>query len=595
MGLRAVSSHKSNPGRNPVDNDANNNSRQGYVQRYAPQDTAIINPQFVIPSWLVYQGGGSAGAQQPDTYTWTNSYSIEYPAGSGLIYPITWSGAPTVTVVPGTANYTSDPLPIVIAAGAKYIIRDWGQAQNLRVPAATVTVAGGVLVSTNITDGGLGLNTTAPVFGSASAPALTAAIPAGAGAGSGGAIACTVSGGILTALPLTGGSGYTNGTYPIVFANGANMSRCPYKTTGDWANHGTGLPDLTLSTTSHVNDQLGFVAPMLIQASQATPAPAIGLIHDSILDGTADQTSGTSGWIGAFEKSITNRHGHVEIGQSGQTLANYNNQHAGIQAMLLGSITHLVCGLLRNDVGVGATLLGLQTALGTVWAPYLAAGIKVFQVTCLPTTTSTDNWATTTNQTIINAVESVRTALNDWIRNTAPGLYGITCIDMCSIIESGLNSGLFNASAGGGHAGTPMLTFSGGVVTGCTIQSGILYPANTDIVCEVFYPEGAPGSGLSVTAHTDGSGNISSATVNNGGTAHKPENPPAVGVPGQYTQDGVHPTAYGHFKMMQAGLFAPSKFTLTNIELTPVAGYSSMALRSQRNRKSGGSPGWQPV
>lgn len=563
MVSRVVSSHKSNVGRNPVDNDANNNSRQGFVQRYAPADTAIIHPQFVIPSWLVYEGGGSAGAQTPDTYIWTNSYSIEVPYGSGDIYQITWSGSPTITTTPGTGNYTSDALPIVINAGQKYAIRDWGQAQNLRVPSATVTVAGGQLTSTSISDGGMGLNTTAPVFGSSSAPALTASVPAGAGAGTGGAIACTVTSGVLTALPLTAGSSYTNGTYPIVFANGANMSRCPYKTTGDWANHGTGLPDLTMTTQTQVNDQLGFVAPMLIQGTQGTTAPAIGLIMDSILDGTADQTVGTSGWIGAFEKSIGNRHGRVEIGQSGETLANYNNQHAGIAAMLLPSITHLVCGLLRNDVGIGATLLSLQTALIAVWTPYLAAGIKIYQVTCLPTTTSTDNWATTVNQTITNPVESVRVAINNWIRNTAPGLYGITCIDMCSIVESSLNSGLFNASAGGGHSGTPMLTINGsGVVTACTIASGILYPTSTTIPLEIFYPAGAPGSGLALTANTDGSGNITSVTVNNGGGGYDPAQPPAVGVPGQYTQDGVHPTGYGHFKMMAAGLFAPSLFTV---------------------------------
>lgn len=568
MVTRAVGSHKSNVGRGPVDNDANNNSRQGYVQRYVPADTAIINPIFVIPSWLVYSGGSPAGAQTPDTYIWQNSYSIEYPTGSGNLHQITWGGASTITTTPGTGNYTSDALQLTMAAGAAYAIRDWGQAQNLRVPTATVTVSGGSLTSAAISDGGIGLNTTAPVFGSATAPALTASVPVGAGAGSGGAIACTVAGGVLTALPLTAGSGYTNGTYPIVFTNGANMERCAYHTTGDWAQHGTGLPDLTMITTVKANDQLGFVAPMLILGTQSPPAPAIGLIADSILDGSSDQTTATSGWIGAFEKSIGRQHGKVEMPQSGQTLANYNTLHTGIAAMLLPNITHLVNGLIRNDVGIGATLLSLQTALVLSWSAYLTAGIKVYQVTCLPTTSSTDNWATTANQTITNPIESTRTALNDWLRNTAPGLYGIICIDMCSVVESYRNSGLFAAGSGGGKSGIPALTISGGVVTACAIPFGSLYPLNSAIPCQVFYPIGAPGSGLALTANTDGSGAVASVTINNGGTGQDAANPPAVGMPGQYTIDGVHPSTFGHFKMMQAGLFSPSLFTQGNSMVT---------------------------
>lgn len=587
---RAVGSHKSNIGRNPIDNNCNNTSRQGYVQRYAPQDTAIINPRFVIPSWLVFTG--PAFAETDETYTWTNSYSIEYPVGSGVIYQITWNGGqPTITIPPGTANYTSDPLPLTIAAGAKYIIRDWGQAQDLRAPSATVTVTGGSLVSTAISDGGIGLNTTKPVFGSNSAPALTAAVPAGAGAGSGGAIACTVVGGVLTALPLTAGSGYTDGTYAIVFANGANVSRCPYHTTGDWAQHGTGLADLTLSTTTKANDQLGFNSPMLIEGQQGAIVPAVGLISDSILDGTADQTTDTSGWIGAFEKSMTNRHGHLEVTQSGETLSGYIARHSQ-QAMFLESVSHFVCGLVRNDIGAGASVI--QGRLQTVWAPYIAAGIKVYQVTSLPTTTSTDGWATTVNQTA-SPFDAQRLVVNDWLRTNyvALGLTGI--IDMCSIMESGLDTGLFNASAGGGSSQIPKLTIVNGVVTACSILSGVNYAASSDIPCEIFYPEGTQGSGLSITAHTDGSGNITSATVNNGGSGHIVNNAPLVAIPGTYTNDGVHPSTYGHFKMVKAGLFAPSKFTLATIDFTPVAGYASMAMRASKQRRGGGSQGYLPT
>lgn len=555
---RAVSSHKSTPGRAPNDVNCNNNSRQGVVIRYAPQDTAIAFPRFAVPAWLVFNT--NAGAEVDDPYTWQVTYSLEYPVG-GRIYPITWRGNRTLTLTPGARSFWSDPVPVVIQPADPYKIRDWGQALDLRPPVATVTVTGGVLASTAITDPGMGLNTTKPVFASASAPALSAAVPTGAGAGSGGAIACTVVNGMLTALPLTGGAGYTDGTYPIVFANGANMCRSSVRSTGDGANHGTGLADLTLSGGAVAQDQLGQMAPMLIIGRQSVPRPAIGLIMDSILDGTSDQQDFPSGHTGAFEKSITNRHGWVAIGCSGETLASYLKRGSATQAMLRGAITHLVCGLLRNDVGVGATLASLQAQLEAVWLPFLMAGIKVYQVTCLPTTTSTDNWATTTNQTP-SAFEALRVSINGWLRATAPGLFGITIIDMCSVVESSIDSGLFKAP-GAGSSAIPRPIFNGsGVCTSCTIQSGINYAASATIHLEVFYPEGCPGSGLAIDANTDGSGNITSTTIVAGGTGHVAANPPMIGVPGVGTIDGVHPSTYLHYKMTAAGLFAPSQFVL---------------------------------
>jgi hypothetical protein len=551
-----------NVGRGPNDGDCKHNSRQGLVQRYAPQGTAITLPQIAVPSWLVFAG---TSAETNDTYTWQQRYSLEYPVG-GTIYPITWAGLSSITIPGGIVNYISDAVPVTIAAGDKYVIRDWGQAINLRPPTATLTVSGGALASTSISDPGTGLNTTQPVFGSPSAPALTAAIPAGAGAGTGGAITCIVTAGALTALNLTAGSGYTNGTYPIVFGNGANFARCSEHSNGDGAQHGTNLPDLTLTAGALAYDGLGLNAPILIQAQQITRQPAVGLIMDSIFEGSNDNLDSQSGLVGSFERSISNKLGWVSIGCSSETLLNYITRHSQ-QELLLGSITHLVCGLIRNDIANGSSLVTTQSRLQTIWAPYMQAGIKVYQVTCLPTTTSTDNWATTTNQTILSAgVNAIRITVNDWLRQNAVAL-GITVIDICSVVESSLNSGLF-AAPQAGQSQTPSLTIVGGVVTICTVNSATGYPINSDIVCEVFYPEGSPGSGLAVTAHTNGSGVISSVTVNNGGTGHNAINPPWVGVPGAYSNDGVHPNAYGHFKLAKAGLFAPSQFVLPPVVVT---------------------------
>jgi hypothetical protein len=576
---RIVSDHKSNVGQGPVDHNCNNNSAQGYMQHFAPQDTDIISPRLHIPGgWLTYSG---TAAETNDPYTWTSSYSIQ-PGGTGTIYQFTWSGASTLTVAPGAVNYISDPVNITIAKGTGYIIRYWRQAQNMRPPVATLTVSGGSLATTNISDQGQGLNTAIPVYSSSAATPLSAAVPAGAGAGSGGAISCVVSGGILTTLNLTAGSGYTDGTYPIVFANGANMARAAERMNGDGVQHGTSLPDVTMSNTSFANDGLGFEGPMTIQGLQSSPVPSIAVIGDSIFNGSSDQQDQPSGRIGAFEKSVGNVHGWTFIGNDGELMANYITRHSQ-EDLMAPYATHFINCLLRNDVAPGTTIATLQTRLVSIWTPYLAAGLKVYQITALPTTTSTDNWATTTNQTVANATtEAVRVQVNNWIRNTAPSLYGINVIDICTVMEAVQNNGLFNASAGGGASQLPRITINGsGVVTACTISGGVRYPISSAIPLEIFYPQGVPGSGLALTANTDGSGNITTVTVNSGGTGHLATNPPLVGVPGQYTIDGVHPSTYGHFKMAKAGLFAPSNFTLGGSTMS--SGFKSAYLQDGRH------------
>jgi hypothetical protein len=69
-----------------------------------------------------------------------------------------------------------------------------------------------------------------------------------------------------------------------------------------------------------------------------------------------------------------------------------------------------------------------------------ARGLKVFQTTICPRTTSTDNWTTTTNQTPY-AHEDIRVALNDWIRTCPAPLSGF--FDAADLAETSRNSGIW--------------------------------------------------------------------------------------------------------------------------------------------------------
>lgn len=83
--------------------------------------------------------------------------------------------------------------------------------------------------------------------------------------------------------------------------------------------------------------------------------------------------------------------------------------------------THYHCQYVTNDLGYAWTVTAAN--LLEHWAWVAAQGVKVIQSTCLPRTSSTDNWATLANQTV-SVFESVRLQLNAWLRDGAPIVSG---------------------------------------------------------------------------------------------------------------------------------------------------------------------------
>jgi hypothetical protein len=99
--------------------------------------------------------------------------------------------------------------------------------------------------------------------------------------------------------------------------------------------------------------------------------------------------------------------------------------------------THVIFNYGTNDVFAGDSKATIEGHLTTIYG--LCTGKTVFQTTIVPRTTSTDSWATATNQTVLSQ-EGVRTALNDDLRagtfKPAGGVFNIT-----APVETSLNSG----------------------------------------------------------------------------------------------------------------------------------------------------------
>jgi len=84
----------------------------------------------------------------------------------------------------------------------------------------------------------------------------------------------------------------------------------------------------------------------------------------------------------------------------------------------------------------------VQANLQRVWALWPNPA-SIFQTTMEPYTTSTDSWATTTNQTV-TPEESVRTAVNTWIRGMPFGVKGF--FEIAGQVETSQDSGKWDTN-----------------------------------------------------------------------------------------------------------------------------------------------------
>jgi hypothetical protein len=174
---------------------------------------------------------------------------------------------------------------------------------------------------------------------------------------------------------------------------------------------------------------------------------------------------------GFIARALFGHYGHISIGVTGESGANFITNTGHFRRLAFaGNATTFICEYGRNDISGGSSLATVQATLISAWQLGSRRGMRVIQTTVTPKTTSTDGWRTTTNQTTANAgQETVRTGLNDWLRDGAPvtsssvltpiavgatglrmsqtghPLFGIW--DVADAAESARNSGLWKAWA----------------------------------------------------------------------------------------------------------------------------------------------------
>ncbi|WP_189464899.1 SGNH/GDSL hydrolase family protein, partial [Mesorhizobium sp. M2D.F.Ca.ET.223.01.1.1] len=205
--------------------------------------------------------------------------------------------------------------------------------------------------------------------------------------------------------------------------------------------------DKTMGGT--VNDVGAASSPIYVPTAiiAQTRKPSVLIIGDSRDWGFTD-TLDSSGDLGDIARSIGPAYGYINAGCAGDTFSALIAAGTKRQA-LKQYVSHVIVGDAINALRSGgsgqnktsATVLGeLQTVLG------MFSDKRCYTTTCGgPNPTSTDNFATTANQTV-NANSAQITAYNDAIRASVANSLGF--FEIADQVESARNSGKWWVTGG---------------------------------------------------------------------------------------------------------------------------------------------------
>jgi lysophospholipase L1-like esterase len=187
---------------------------------------------------------------------------------------------------------------------------------------------------------------------------------------------------------------------------------------GEAGSASTSETDLTTSGTIS-GSALG-MAPCAIENLYVSDTqPVVLVTGDSIAYGAGDNTS-TTPWGGFITRALEGVLPHQRVAMYGERLDHmFLNAFSRRRWPLATGCNIMLCEYPINDITLGTSLATIQSMLLTHWTNALSRGMRVWQTTITPVTTSTDSWATTANQTVV-ASNPVRILLNNWIRAGAP-------------------------------------------------------------------------------------------------------------------------------------------------------------------------------
>lgn len=331
--------------------------------------------------------------------------------------------------------------------------------------------------------------------------------------------------------------------------------------------------DLTAPGSAAIADNTTLtklVAPSAIfgNPTGAVDPPSVLIVGDSIAYGQGDGVAPgvgintntlALGGGGYIVRALNGKAGVVNIAVQGDSASNFLNLAAHVKKMAFSnSCTTAIVEYGRNDVtGVGV-LSTIQANLVSLWTSLaVSRNMRVFQTTITPKTATTDGFLTPGGQTP-QSNETVRVALNNWLRDGAPlragdllpldkqtipalragdpghPLYGI--FEAADIVETSRNSGLWKPPINVRSVTDAAMTTGTTAITSATANF-----TNADIGRTIqIAGAGSAGALLLATIKTI----TSSSAITVGSAASTTVSGVNASVYDAFTQDGTHPQSY---------------------------------------------------
>ena len=380
-----------------------------------------------------------------------NNTSLVLSNATTVALPVTVALAVTSYVVKPDPFLLTDPVPVNISAGGFAAIRGYTPVQaNQSVPAGTVQVNS---MGTYLSQGGNRIDITqsgyySPTGSISVAPAIAVLGQQPTGSAKptvcylGGSQFSGFAGSGMSAVTLTaGGSGYVAGdvglSVPISNTNmaaGNALATATVIITG--VNTGTGaVTSVAVGTTGRYGN---LTLPSGVQTTGTGVTTGTGLtVTPSFTGGGGFYQNPSTLALGPMGSGLAESGiGYFPLSHYGDVAFNWVTQNGAnlrLQAIKQSNCSSVVVGLGLTDINSMSTTQ-IENSLTALANELLAVGsVKaVFLATLPPVTTSTDSWATVSNQTVSGG-NAVRIAVNDWERTIPAPYSGV--IDIASAIE----------------------------------------------------------------------------------------------------------------------------------------------------------------
>ena len=269
------------------------------------------------------------------------------------------------------------------------------------------------------------------------------------------------------ATPVSGGSGYVVGDIGTIFTVPGG--------TGGVAAQGVIFGVSGGAVTNVLVYQTGSYATLPSSPQTITGGHGTGLSVS--ISGTASYDPPDSfGEQGYIEKGLSGTIPYMTMARGSSTASGWAaRNYSRIDMILKSGCSSVIDGYGTVDLSSG--LATMQAQAIARWQQMKSAGKSVYPVTIMPITTSTDGWATTTNQAV-ESYESIRTAYNDWLRANYATLPIAGYFETANAVETAQDSGLWKVT---GTAYAYTIDGLHPVSTGITVAAAVI-AANKSII-----------------------------------------------------------------------------------------------------------------